>query len=88
MAIFEAAIMAGSVKASRAMKMDIVNPIPPTAPAPRMWRQETPWGSCVRPKVTAARQNGVMPSGLPTKSPRKMPRAFRLVSPDGKYRLA
>ncbi len=57
------------VNACAAMKSDMVNPMPDSAPAPRTWRQLYSAGLRARPAATASAQNSVMPSGLPITRP-------------------
>ena len=55
------------------MKSDIVKPIAPSMPAPRMCFHSTPPGSSDKPRRTATHVIAVMPSGFPMRSPKKMP---------------
>lgn len=53
-----------SPKASDAMKMDIVKPIPHSTPTARIVFWLTPGGSVAHLSFTASAQNRLMPSGL------------------------
>ena len=58
------------------MKIDIVKPMPPKMPAPKICRHFRSGGKWHRPLATAAKQSKVTPSGLPRTSPAKMPIPF------------
>ncbi len=61
-------------KASNVMKMDIVNPIPPKSPTPKIAFQFKSFGSLQNPNFTAKNEKTKIPIGLPTMSPRAMPK--------------
>jgi hypothetical protein len=54
----------GSLKASRVMKMDRVNPMPPRMPAPQRWPQRTPVGATgpAAPDSGYSRKAGPVPA--------------------------
>jgi hypothetical protein len=73
-AIFDALMVSGApVNARLVMKIDIVEPMPPSRPAPRTWRHARSSGRRHRPSVTAAHVNRKIPTGLPTTRPSMMP---------------
>jgi hypothetical protein len=47
------------------MKIDMVNPIPPSIPAPRILLHLRSLGNVQIPKVTATKENNQIPSGFP-----------------------
>ena len=55
------------------MKSDIVNPIPPRQPTPRICLQATPSGSAASPRRTASQDETVMPKGFPMTRARNTP---------------
>lgn len=81
-AIFEILIKTGSVKARSVMKMDIVNPIPPSNPAPSITLHFKPCGSSERPAATAMNENRRIPRGLPATSPAIMPGEGAAANPE------
>jgi hypothetical protein len=52
MAIFELTISASLSNAKSVMKMDMVKPIPPNIPAPKMFFHCNPFGKMQSPNVT------------------------------------
>ena len=75
------ASMSGSTKASEAMKMDMVKPMPAKTPVLIMCCQLAPWGKEAMPERTANQQASVIPIGLPTTSPKTMPNRTGIVPP-------
>jgi hypothetical protein len=61
-------------KARRVIKIDIVNPIPPKKPTPKIDFQFRSPGSLQSPNVTAKNVNRKIPNGLPTISPTAIPK--------------
>jgi hypothetical protein len=57
------------------MNSAIVQPIPPSAPAPPIERHVTPCGRLATPRRTTAQAESVIPTGFPTTSPSAMPSA-------------
>ena len=64
-AIFAASKSAATENASLAMKSDIVNPIPASAPAPATCSYEEIWRLTATFSQTASAENNMIPSGLP-----------------------
>ena len=81
MLIFELWTILGSPKASKVMKMDMVNPMPPKKPAPIMCFQVRSAGNWDKPTLTASRLNSDMPSDFPANRPAKIPRLFNVNKP-------
>ena len=73
MPILEVSISALLAKARLAMKSDMVKPMPPSMPTPRIWRQFTPLGSAANRVRTASQAKETMPIGLPSASPQMIP---------------
>ena len=63
-------------KASKLIKMDIVKPIPPKSPIPKISVHLICWGKEQIFAVTAKKLNKKIPRGLPIINPVKMPRLF------------
>ena len=61
-------------KASKEMKMDIVNPMPAKSPTPKIDFQFKSDGSLQSPKVTAKSAKRKIPKGLPIISPSAIPK--------------
>ena len=55
------------------MKMDIVNPIPPSIPAPSILVHFRSLGNEHIPAVTARNENSQIPNGFPTTRPNIIP---------------
>ena len=51
------------------MNIDIVNPMPPKHPTPKMAFQRNPFGSLQRPNFTAKKAKIKIPKGFPIISP-------------------
>ena len=66
------------VNAKLVMKMDIVNPMPPSKPAPTTCFQFMSEGSLQIPIATAKNTNKEMPKGLPITKPAKIPKLFEV----------
>jgi hypothetical protein len=60
--------------ASKVTKIDIVNPIPPNSPTPKMDFQFKSVGSLQKPKATAKNVKRKIPIGFPTISPSAIPK--------------
>ncbi|MNE69492.1 hypothetical protein D3C80_1652190 [compost metagenome] len=73
MAILEKTITSGFLKARTVMKIDIVKPIPPSIPAPKICAHFKFLGSTHKPEVTPTDEKSKIPSGLPTTRPRIIP---------------
>ena len=73
MAIFEFTISDSLSNAKSVIKMDIVNPIPPNIPAPKMFFQCNPFGKMQIPKVTPKYERNPIPNGFPIINPRIIP---------------
>ena len=71
---FELFIIVSLSKASKVIKIDIVNPIPPKSPTPKIAFQFKSFGSLQNPNFTAKNEKTKIPIGLPTMSPRAMPK--------------
>ena len=85
-AIFEALTnSACSPNARLVMKIEIVNPMPPSMPAPIRWRQRTSVGSVQMPIVTAMADTSATPRGLPITRPRITPKLFGPVSSSAQF---
>ena len=69
MAILAAGGSTWSGKATPAMNRDIVNPMPPRAPAPHNWRHEYASGFMAILVRTASHAAKTIPIGLPRTSP-------------------
>lgn len=80
-AILEKVITSGSSKASKVIKIDIVNPIPPSIPAPITYDHFRSFGSVQTPNVTPKRANKVIPNGFPTTKPIIIPNALGWLNP-------
>ena len=61
--------------------MDIVNPIPPNIPAPKIFFHFKSLGSLQIPIVTAKKEKRKIPNGLPTTSPSIIPIEFAWLNP-------
>ena len=61
-------------KASKEMKMDIVNPMPAKSPTPKIDFQFRSVGSLQSPNETAKNVKRKIPNGLPTISPSAIPK--------------
>src|SRR5689334_18129008 len=66
--------------ANPAINSDIVKPIPPRTPAPKICRQLTPTGFDAHPKRVVSQANENIPIGLPRHKPQIMPRPNGLTS--------
>ena len=73
-ASFEVASSDAAGNARPAMKMAMVNPIPPTSPTTQTPIHDTPLGRAEMPSLTEAKLAATMPSGFPTTSPKMTPR--------------
>ena len=71
---FALLIMVSLSKARSVTKIDIVNPIPPKKPTPKIDLQFKSPGSLQSPNATAKNVNRKMPNGLPTISPTAIPK--------------
>ena len=58
------------------INIDIVNPIPPSIPAPTILLHFKSRGNEHIPKLTAANENNQIPKGLPTTRPNIIPIVF------------
>jgi len=74
MTILALLIMVASSKASRVIKIDMVKPMPANKPTPTIDFQFKSGGSLQSFTLTAKNVSRKMPSGLPTTSPRAIPR--------------
>ena len=81
MAILEFTISESVSNAKSVMKMDIVNPIPPNIPAPKMFFQCKPFGKMQSPKVTPKYERSPIPKGFPMINPRIIPMLLVCVKP-------
>lgn len=73
MAILEILMAERSLKASVAIKIDIVKPIPASRPAPIICCQELKFGSLPHLNFTVKKQLKNIPRGLPIKRPAIIP---------------
>ena len=64
----------GAENDSKAMKIDIVKPMPANIPRPMMCRQPALLGSELKPSLTDSQENKVTPIGFPNTKPRMIPR--------------
>ena len=71
---FELFMIVSLSKASKVTKIDIVNPMPPKSPTPKIDFQFISDGSLQSPKVTAKSVNRKIPKGLPIISPSAIPK--------------
>lgn len=71
---FELLMIVWSSKARSVIKIDIVNPIPPKSPTPKMDFQLSLFGSLQSPIDTAINVKRKMPNGLPTMRPSAIPK--------------
>ena len=69
----------GSGNARVAIKMAMVNPIPPINPRPTIWGQVSGVGIDEPPNLIAAQAPRQTPNGLPINKPKLIPRASELV---------
>lgn len=76
MAILEFTISESVSNAKSVMKMDIVKPIPPNIPAPKMFFHCNPFGKLQSPKVTPKYERIHIPRGFPMINPRIIPMLF------------
>ncbi len=67
-----------SSNAKNETKIDIVNPMPPRQPAPRICFQQTEDDNLDQPKETTKNENNIIPRGLPSTKPRIIPRSKEL----------
>ena len=81
-AIFDWVISSGLSNASRAMKIDIVKPMPPRNPTPIICFQFKSSGNLQSPNETDMILKRKIPRGLPTISPTKIPMLFDCVKLD------
>ena len=65
MAILEWLMTSLSSKASRVMKIDMVNPIPPKNPAPIIFFHFRSLGKAQSPKPVPIKENNQIPNGFP-----------------------
>lgn len=70
---FALLITSVSVKAKSVTKIDIVKPIPPKIPAPKIDGQVNPSVSFAHFNFTAKNENKYIPKGLPIASPKTIP---------------
>ncbi len=85
-AIFEALTnSACSPNARLVIKIEIVNPMPPSMPAPIRWRQRTSVGSVQMPIVTAMADTSATPRGFPITRPRITPKLFGPVTSSAQF---
>ena len=74
-AILEASIKCGeSPKANSVIKIDMVNPIPPNMPTPKMCFHSKSLGLVDIFKATAKNANKKIPTGFPNINPKKIPK--------------
>ncbi len=73
MAILEFTISESVSNAKSVMKMDIVKPIPPNIPAPKMFLHCNPFGKMQIPKVTPKYERNHIPNGFPSINPSIIP---------------
>ena len=73
-AILAVEIILASAKARRVMKIDIVNPMPPNKPAPKIVFHFKSAGRVQIPALTPRTEKRTIPRGLPTTKPKKIPR--------------
>ncbi len=71
---FELLIIFWSSNANNVINIDIVNPIPPNKPTPKIDLQFRFFGSLQIPNVTAKKVTMKMPNGLPTTNPIEIPK--------------
>ena len=71
-ATLAAAKSAGAGNAWPAMNSDMVKPMPASAPARKLARQEYSSGLLAMPSPTASADAAIRPSGLPTASPSRI----------------
>ena len=69
-------MVTGSWKASSVIKIDMVNPIPPKNPAPRICAHDNSPALWERPDRIAKKLAVTIPRGLPMNNPVKTPRLF------------
>lgn len=83
MAIFEKVIISSPsfLKASRVMNIDIVKPIPPSIPAPKIFLHLRSFGNLQIPKVTAKYEKNQIPKGFPKTKPKIIPIEFSCDNP-------
>lgn len=74
MAILEKLIISGELKAKSVMKIDIVKPIPPKNPAPKIVLQFKSFGNVQRLNEIPKNENKTIPKGLPITNPKIIPR--------------
>ena len=73
MAILEKTITSGSLKAKSVMKIDIVKPIPPSIPAPRICAHFKLLGKAHNPALTPIEEKSKIPNGFPITKPKIIP---------------
>ena len=73
-AILEVLIITGMLYARRSMKIDIVNPMPPKKPIPRIYTHFTSAGKEHMPELTPALEKSHIPKGFPNINPAIIPR--------------
>ena len=79
MANFAWLIRATSSKARNEIKIDIVKPIPPKKPTPKMCLQHTFAGNLDHLFRTMNQVNKTIPAGLPTTKPKMIPKSRGLI---------
>jgi hypothetical protein len=72
--IFDMSSSVPSPKARVAIKSDIVNPIPQSQLAPKIFLQDTPAGGVASPKRVDNRAKSHIPAGFPRNKPRATPK--------------
>ena len=80
MTSFELLMITSLSKASKVIKIDIVNPIPANNPTLKIDFQFKSVGSLLKPNRTARNVATKIPTGLPTINPSAMPRLLGLVN--------
>ena len=74
--IFVPVMISLSLKAKSAIKIDIVNPMPPKNPAPKICFHFKSDGNVQKPMDTAKNENKQIPNGLPITKPINIPMLF------------
>lgn len=75
-AILEVSIISVVSKASSVIKIDMVKPMPPKKPAPRMFFHFRSFGKTQSPKAVPRNEKSQIPRGLPITKPEIIPILF------------
>ena len=78
---FDCSWIAAFSNDKRAIKIDIVNPIPASIARPKIWLQADPFGKAPHRNLTTIQEVSVIPIGFPKSRPRIIPKPRSLLKP-------